>query len=110
MAPERRSIMPTIDCSHCGEEIAARPLDQSDTMFDWQCPNCGGEVLIDGNATEQQRQREARERITEQIQDLAAELDTPSYEPAPYSVEELKERVEDILEDIETELNQRQSE
>jgi len=78
-------------------------------MFDWQCPNCGQEVLIDGNATEQQRQREARERITEQIQDLAAELDTPSYEPAPYSVDELKDRLEDILEDIEAELNQKQS-
>jgi hypothetical protein len=76
-------------------------------MFDWVCPNCGQGVLIDGNAKEKKRQREAREQITNQIQEFAAELETPGYEPAPYSVEELRDRLEDILGDIEDELNQR---
>lgn len=49
--------------------------------------------MIDGDAKEQQRQRQARDRISEQIQGLAAELDTPSYEPSLYSVEEMCDRI-----------------
>jgi DNA-directed RNA polymerase subunit RPC12/RpoP len=99
--------MPTTTCSHCHKQIDALPLDETDTMVDWQCPNCGHSVLMDGNAKEQQRQQEAREQITEQILELASELDTPNYQPAPYTVEELKHRLEDLVEDIDTELQQR---
>ncbi len=76
-------------------------------MFDWQCPNCGESVMIDGNAKERERQRAARERITAEIQTLAEELETPSYQPAPYSVEELRDRVGSILEEIDDELDRR---
>ena len=99
--------MPTTECSHCGERIDVVPLQESDTMFDWRCPNCGQPVVLDGSAKEQRRQRQARERFSEQIQDLAAELDTPSYEPSPYSVTELKEELETLLEEIDDELDRR---
>lgn len=76
-------------------------------MFDWQCPNCGQAVVLNGSAKEQERRREAREDISDQIQDLAAELDTPSYQPSPYSVEELQDRFESILDDVNNELQRR---
>jgi hypothetical protein len=76
-------------------------------MFDWQCPDCGRAVLIDGNAKEQRRQREAREQVAEQIQEFADELDTPGYQPSPYSIEEMRDRLESILNSIDEELDQR---
>jgi hypothetical protein len=79
-------------------------------MFDWQCPRCDEPVVLDGSAEEQQRRRQARERISEQIRDLGDELDTPSYQPSPYSVEELRERLESILDEIESETDRRNSE
>lgn len=63
--------------------------------------------MIEGNAKEEQRQRQARERISTQIQELADELDTAGYLPSPYAVEEMHDRVEEILDEIDQELNQR---
>jgi len=99
--------MPTTECSFCSEHIDARPWNESDTMFDWQCPDCGRPVLIDGNAKEKRRQRQVREQISNQIQEFADELDTPGYEPAPYSVEQMRDRLELILDSIDEELDQR---
>jgi hypothetical protein len=63
--------------------------------------------MIDGNAKERQRQRQARNRISKQIQALAEEVDTASYEPYPYSVEQLDDRVREILDEIDQELDRR---
>jgi hypothetical protein len=79
-------------------------------MFEWKCPTCDEPVVIDGNAKEQRRRRAERERISEQIQDLGEKLDTPGYQPAPYPVEELKERLESILEEVDREMDRRNSE
>lgn len=99
--------MPLTTCSHCGEAIDARPYNATETMFDWQCPACGEPVVIDGTAREQQRQREARRELTEQIQAFADELDRPGVAPPPLSVEELQLRLEEILEDVNAELERR---
>jgi len=101
--------MPTTECSHCESHIDAIPLNMTDTMFDWQCPRCDEPVVIDGSATEQQRRSQAREHISNQIIDLGNELDTPNYRPSPYSVEKLEERLESILEEIESEIDRRNS-
>jgi DNA-directed RNA polymerase subunit RPC12/RpoP len=101
--------METTECSHCEKLVEPHPFDGTDSMFDWQCPNCGQKVLLDGNAKEQQRQRQARREITERIQNLATEIDSPGYAPPPYSVEELKQELESILDDVNEELKRRQS-
>jgi len=99
--------MPVTDCSHCEKQIEAVPLNETDTGFDWRCPSCRQPVLLDGSSKEQQRQIQAREQISEHIQDLAAEIDTADYAPPRYSVEELGERLEAILEEIDDELDRR---
>lgn len=38
---------------------------------------------------------------------IRSELEPPGYEPAPYPVEELKERLERILVDVDEELDRR---
>lgn len=82
-------------------------MNESDTMWNWRCQECGQPVMVDGNAKERQRQREARNRISKKIQALAEELDTPSHEPYPYSVEQLQDRVKEILDEIDQELGRR---
>lgn len=101
--------MPTTTCSFCETRMEALPVNKTDTMWDWRCSECGQPVLLDGNAKERQRQRDARNRISEAIQALAADLDTPSYQPYPYSVERLHDRVSDVMDDIEQELERRES-
>lgn len=101
--------MPTTECSHCGNQIDAVPVNAHDYMFEWKCPACDEPVVIDGSAKEQKRRRDERERISEQIQELSEELDTPGYQPAPYPVEELKERLESILEEVDREIDRRNS-
>lgn len=101
--------MPTTECSHCGRQVDAVRLNSSDTMFDWRCPRCDEPVVIDGSAKEQQRRRDERERISKQIRDFGEELDTASYQPSPYPVEELKERLESILEEVDREIDRRNS-
>jgi predicted RNA-binding Zn-ribbon protein involved in translation (DUF1610 family) len=105
----KRVAMKTTDCSHCGQEVEVRPGGAEDTMFSWECTNCGEWVLLDGNAKEQQQRNQAKRAITAEIQELAAEIDTPGYEPAPYSVEKLKEELERILDEAESELERRRS-
>lgn len=99
--------MPETVCSFCENQVEVAPVNQSDTIWDWRCQACGQPVLIDGNAKEQQRQRQARNRISKQIQELAEELDTAGYEPYPYSVEQLDNRVREILDKIDQELDRR---
>ncbi|WP_424005614.1 hypothetical protein ACOZ4I_20330 (plasmid) [Haloarcula salina] len=63
--------------------------------------------MIDGNAKERQQQMQAREEIADQIQDFADELDTPGYQPTPYSVERIRDRLESILNTADEELERR---
>ena len=99
--------MPETLCSFCENQVEVVPMNESDTMWDWRCQVCGQPVLIDGDAKEQQRQREARNRISKQIQALAEELDTPGSAPYPYSVEQLDDRVREILDEIDQERDRR---
>ena len=100
--------MPTTDCSHCGDHVEAVPFNASDTRFDWRCGSCGEPVLLDGDAAEYQRQIAARRTITEEIQNLASELDTPAYQLPSYSVPEFQTRLDEVSVKIERELDRRE--
>ena len=96
-------------CSDCGTEF--RPEEgqsgESDTRFDLSCPNCGAGVILDDDAEEVRRQREVQRQIINDIQELAEETKTPSYEGAQHSIEVLRDRLQRILDDIDTEMERR---
>jgi uncharacterized Zn finger protein (UPF0148 family) len=96
-------------CSACGNGF--RPEDgrsgESDTRFDLFCPNCGAGVIPDGDAEEIRRQRDVQREIINDIQELAEETKTASYEGPQHSIEVLRDRLQRILDNIDTELERR---
>lgn len=96
-------------CSACGDEF--RPEEgrsgESDTRFDLFCPNYGAGVIPDGDAEEVRRQRHVQRQIINDIQELAEETKTASYEGPQHSIEVLRDRLQRILDDINTELERR---
>lgn len=96
-------------CSACGTEF--RPEEgqagKSDTRFDIFCPNCGAGVIPDGDAVEVRRRREVQKKIISDIQDLGEETKTPSYQGPQHSIELLRDRLRQILDEINTELERR---
>jgi len=74
--------MKTTICSFSDNRVESIRLNETESMFDWRCPECGKPIMIDWDAKEQRRQRQATQKISARIQNLAEELDTPSYEPS----------------------------
>jgi len=96
-------------CSACGTEFHPEEgrSDSSETRFDFFCPECGEGVVPDGDAEEVRRRREVQKQTISDIQDLAEETKTSSYEGPQHSIEVLRDRLQRILEDIDTELERR---
>lgn len=96
-------------CSACGTEFRPEEgrTDQTDTRFDFFCPNCGEGVIPDGDAEEVRRQRDVQQQIINEIQELAEETKTPSYQGPQHSIELLRERLQRIVDDIDAELKRR---
>jgi len=99
-------------CSACGAEFEQNVgrSGESDTRFDIFCPECGAGVIPDGDAEEFRRQREAQRQILTELRDLAEETQTPSYEGEQYPIDTLKEDLERLLTQIESELSRRKQE
>lgn len=96
-------------CSACGTEFHPEEgrSGSSDTRFDFFCPECGEGVVPDGDAEEIRRQREVQKQIINDIQELAEETNTPSYEGPQHSIELLRDRLQQILDYIDSELERR---
>ena len=78
-------------CSACGTEFHPEEdkSSSSDTRFDFFCPGCDEGVVPDGDAEEVRRRRQVQKQIINDIQELAEETDTPSYEGPQHFIEPL---------------------
>lgn len=99
-----------ITCSACRIEFLREEgqTGESDIRFDVFCPECGSGVVPDGDAEEIRRQRDVQKHVINDIQELAEETQTP--QGPQHSIEYLRDRLEQILEDIDIELAHRNSE
>ena len=100
-----------ITCSACGEEFAKEEnaKNVSDIGFDFFYPACGAGVIEGGNAEEVRRQQEVQTVVISQIQELAEETQTPGYEGPQHSIEQLRHRLRQILNEIDSELERREN-
>lgn len=96
-------------CSAC--ETDFRPEEAiragSETQFNMFCPECGAGVIPDGDGEELRRQREVQRQILTELREITEETETPDIEGESYPIERLKDDLEQLLADIESELERR---
>jgi len=97
------------ECSACGAEFEPEEAEggRTETQFDIFCPECDAGVVLGGDAEEARRQQEIQERILTELQDLAEETETPDYVGPQYPLGRLRDDLERILDEIDTELARR---
>lgn len=98
------------ECSACGAEFRPEEADggRTETQFDIFCPECDAGVIPGGNAEEARRQREVQAQILTELQRLAEDTRTPDHIGPQYPLERLRDDLERMVNQIDTELARRE--